>query len=61
VLECRHQWHRIRPGHGDDDVDDRQNRHHEENTVKGPLCWIGWLATAVMAAAVIGMIVTSLL
>jgi NRAMP (natural resistance-associated macrophage protein)-like metal ion transporter len=33
----------------------------KKNTVKGPLCWIGWLATAVMAAAVIGMIVTSLL
>lgn len=32
----------------------------KKNTVKGPLCWIGWLATAVMAAAVIGMIVTSL-
>ncbi|HAO2892202.1 TPA: divalent metal cation transporter, partial [Escherichia coli] len=33
----------------------------KKNIVKGPLCWIGWLATAAMAAAVIGMIVTSLL
>ncbi|WP_307437138.1 Nramp family divalent metal transporter [Labrys monachus] len=30
------------------------------NTVKGPLRWIGWLGTAVMAAAVIAMAATSL-
>jgi NRAMP (natural resistance-associated macrophage protein)-like metal ion transporter len=30
-----------------------------ENTVGGPLQWIGWLATTVMAAAVVAMIATS--
>jgi len=30
-----------------------------ENTIGGPLQWIGWLATAVMTVAVIGMILTS--
>ncbi|MBZ3695525.1 MULTISPECIES: Nramp family divalent metal transporter [Phyllobacterium] len=33
----------------------------KENTVRGPLQWVGWLATAVMGTAVIGMGITSFL
>jgi hypothetical protein len=29
-------------------------------TINGPLLWLGWLATAVMAAAVIAMLVLSI-
>ena len=33
----------------------------KENVVVGPLRWIGWLSTAIMAAAVIAMIATSVM
>jgi Mn2+/Fe2+ NRAMP family transporter len=33
----------------------------KENVVVGVLRWIGWVSTAIMAAAVIGMIVTSIM
>ena len=36
-------------------------RDHGEVRVVGPLRFVGWIATAVMAAAVVGMAITALM
>ena len=49
---------RSRHGHHDDD--DGEPEGDGEFVITGPLRFVGWLATGVMAAAVLGMAVTAM-
>jgi hypothetical protein len=59
LLVRGHQRRRGRASGDFDDASDRRCKGHGQFTISGGLSFAGWLATTVMAAAAIGMFITS--